>query len=285
MVWIASRPQFDTEDKKLLKFLTTRVGEESAKKTVLLFSLYKYLKSNHIHSPQELETSAYYDEAKTRPVFTAKVARSISSAMKQSGGAGDEAIVLDRAIRGVIRYIQSWLPSPITDTANTVYSYATILKELERMPEVGPFVDIAKEAFVQGTKTAVVTADTLAADAAGPVGAAAVAVPAGIAAFGVVVTHILDDELGEALLASFLIVPFIGPILYKAAGSLGKFGRKAFEHKETVVETTRSLLGDGIADNVDYLIPKMDAEKKGAKRFSTRRRRMVKWRRTRSARR
>jgi hypothetical protein len=282
MVWIATNPPLDADDTKLLKFLSRKVGVKSAKKTVLLFSLYKYLEANKLRTPKEIETSAYYDEAKTRPVFTSKVARSIANLMKQSGGAGDEAIVLDRAIRGMIGYIQSWLPSPITATINEVYSFATILKRFQEMPGVGPFIDIGKEAAVQLTKTAIVTADTVGAEVGGPVGEAAVAIPAAIATFAVVITHVLEDELGEAMLASFLAIPFIGPVLYRAAGSLGRFGRKVFEHKDTIVGTTRTFLGDGIADKVDYYIPNMDANKQGGKRFSTRRRRVSKWRRTRS---
>ena len=293
MVWIAAKPPLDVDDKKLLKFLRVRVGAESAKKTVLLFSLYKYLESNSIRTPKEIEESAYYDEAKTRPVFSPKIARSISSVMKHSGGAvggaGDDAIVLDRIIRGMIGYIQSWLPSPISGTMNNAYSFITILKRFEQMPGVGEFVDIGKEAVVQGTTTAVVGANDIAADVGGPAGAAVVAIPSAIATFGVVITHILDDELGEAMLVSFLAIPFIGPTLYKAAGSLGKFGRKMFEHKSTIVGTTRTFLGDGIADKVDYFIPKMEAEASpvpvtGGKRFSTRRRKISKWKRTRSVR-
>ena len=297
MVWIAESPPYDADDKKLLKFLSYRVGAETAKKTVLLFSLFKYLKSRSIRTPKEIETSAYYDKAKTRPVFTPKLARSIANVMKQSGGAGDDAIVLDRIIRGMIRYIQDWMPSPVSGAINTVYSYATILKQFQNMPGVGEFVDIGKEALVQGTTTVVVGANDIATDVGGPAGAVAVAIPSAIATFAVVITHVLEDELGEALLVSFLAVPFIGPTLYKAAGSLGKVGRKMFEHKSMIVGTTRSFLGDGIADNVDYLIPKMDAENQppaeednptpvtGAKRFSTRRRKVYKWRRTRSAKR
>jgi hypothetical protein len=297
MVWIAENPPYDADDKKLLKFLNDRVGVESAKKTVLLFSLFKYLKSHSIRNPKDIETSAYYDRAKTHPVFTPKLARSISNVMKQSGGAGDDAIILDRIIRGMIRYIQTWMPSPISGAINTVYSQATILKHFEQMPGIGEFIDIGKEALVQGTTTVVVGANDIATDIGGPAGAVAVAIPSAIATFAVVITHVLDDELGEALLVSFLAVPFIGPTLYKAAGSLGKVGRKMFEHKGIIVGTTRSFLGDGMANNVDYLIPKMDAENKpaaeeenpkpvtGAKRFSTRRRKVYKWKRTRSARR
>ena len=295
MVWIAERPPYDADDKRLLKYLRIRMGEQDARKIVKVMSLYKHLESHPIKSAKDIQTLAYYDSGKTRPVFNQKTAKSLFSMMNQSGGAGDEALVLDRVIRGMITFIQGYLPRPITVAADNAYYYATILKRIEQMPGIGPFVDIAKEAVVQVTKTAVVGANDIATDIGGPAGAVAVALPAAIAVGFIVITHLLEDELGEAMLAVFLAIPFVGPTLYKAAGSVGKFGRKVFEHKDTIVGTTRTFLGDGIGDKVSYFIPNLDARKEGAepvaqpvpggKRFSTRRRKLHKWRRTRSARR
>lgn len=304
MVWIAESPKYDADDRRLFKYLEIRMGIFDAKRVVKMFNLYKYLKTKRFKSPDDVETCAYYDSKKTKPIFTRKTAKSIFTLMtKQSGGAGDEAIVLDRAIRGMVGYIQEYLPSPITIVAGNVYSLITFLKRLEEAPGFGPFVDIGKEAVVQATKTLIVGANDLATDVGGPAGAVAVALPAAIATTFVVVTHLLEDELGEALLVSFLAVPFVGPTLYKAAGSLGKIGRKVFEHKNTIVGTTRTFLGDSVGDKVEYLIPRMDAREQpeevpapaptpipagittGAKRFSTRRQKKHKWIRTKSARR
>ena len=284
MVWVQENPRYDENDKKLLKYLRRSLGESESKRIVNVFSLYKYLKNHDIKSAKDIETSAYYDEKKTRPVFSPSQAKKVFSMMKQSGGAGDEAIVLDRAIRGLITFIQGYIPEPIVITANNTYSWVTILKTIEQIPGIGPYVDIGKEAFVQATKTFIVGANDIAADVAGPAGATAVAIPSLIAATFACITYLFDDELGEALLVSFLAVPFIGPTLYKAAGSLGKVGRKVYEHKDTIVGTTRTFLGDDIGDKVEYIIPNMSAKKEGAKRFSTRRRKVHKWRRTRSVR-
>jgi hypothetical protein len=299
MVWIAERPLNNTDDKKLFRYLKVRMGERNANKIVKVLSLYKYIQSQPIRSQKDIETIAYYDAKKTRPVFNRRTAKSVFSLMKQSGGAGDEALVLDRAIRGMITYIQGFLPSPITTAADNAYYYMTILKRVQEMPGLGEFVDIAKEAVLQTTKTLIVGANDVATDIGGPAGAVAVALPAAIAVAFVAITHLLEDELGEAFLVVFLAIPFIGPTLYKAAGSLGKFGRKIFEHKDTIVGTTSMFLGDGVAETVEDFIPNMDARKEpapvsppveapvttGAKRFSTRRRKVHKWRRTRSAKR
>jgi hypothetical protein len=295
MVWIAERPLNSADDKKLFRYLKVRMGERNANKIVKVLSLYKYIQSQPIRSQKDIETIAYYDEKKTRPVFNRKTAKSIFSLMKQSGGAGDEALVLDRAIRGMIAFIQGFLPGPITTAADKAYYYMTILKRVQEMPGFGEFVDIAKEAVLQTTKTLIVGANDVATDVGGPAGAVAVALPAAIAVAFVAITHLLEDELGEAFLVVFLAIPFIGPTLYKAAGSLGKFGRKIFEHKDTIVGTTSMFLGDSVAERVEDFIPNMDARNEqppapvpattGAKRFSTRRRRVHKWRRTRSAKR
>ena len=280
MVWIGENPRYDDNDKKLLKYLRRSIGDSESKRIVNVFSLYKHIKNDEIKSAKDIETSAYYDEKRTRPVFSQSQAKKVFSMMKQSGGAGDEAIVLDRAIRGLITFIQGYVPEPINITVNNTYSWITILKTIEQIPGIGPFVDIGKEAFVQGTKTFIVGANDIAADLGGPAGAAVVIIPSLIATTFASITYLLDDELGEAMLVSFLAVPFIGPTLYKAAGSLGKIGRKVYQHKDTIVATTRTFLGDTIGDNVEYVIPNM-----GGKRFSTRRRKGHKWRRTRSARR
>jgi hypothetical protein len=291
MVWVAERPLNNADDKKLFKYLKVRMGERNANKIVKVLSLYKYIESQPIRSQKDIETIAYYDTKMTRPIFNRKTAKSIFSLMKQSGGAGDEALVLDRVIRGMIGFIQGFLPGPLITAASTAYYYMTILKRIQEMPGIGSFVDIAKEAVLQSTKTLVVGANDVATDIGGPAGAVAVALPAAIAVAFIAITHLLEDELGEALLVVFLAIPFIGPTLYKAAGSLGKFGRKIFEHKDTIVGTTGMFLGDGMAERVEDFIPNMDARKEqvpattGAKRFSTRRRKVLKWRRTRSAKR
>lgn len=291
MVWIAERTSYDNDDKKLFKYLRVRISEQNANKIVKVLSLYKYIQSQPIRSQKDIETIAYYDVKKTRPVFNRRMAKSIFSMMKQSGGAGDEALVLDRVIRGMITFIQGFLPSPITTAADNAYYYMTILKRVEEMPGIGPFVDIAKEAVLQSGKTLVVGANDIATDIGGPAGAVAVALPAAIAVAFIAITHLLEDELGEALLVVFLAIPFIGPTLYKAAGSLGKFGRKIFEHRDTIIGTTSMFLGDSMASNVQYFIPNMEARNEkipvttGGKRFSTRRRKVPKWRRTRSAKR
>jgi hypothetical protein len=282
MVWISESPKYDTDDKKLLTYLRLRMDPSDAEKIVRFLSLYKYINTHPVRSAKELETIAYYDTNKSRPVFNSSIATKLFKRMKQSGGvAGDEALLLDKAIRGMIGYISEYLPYPIQTFGSTAYYYATFLKRAEEMPVFGPYIDIGKEAAVQGTKTFIVGANDIATDIGGPAGAVAVALPAAIATLFVIVTHLLEDELGEAFLVSFLAVPFVGPTLYKAAGSLGKFGQKMFEHKDTIVGTTRTFLGDGIGDQVEYLIPNMN----GSKRFSTRRHKKHKWRRMRSVKR
>lgn len=271
MVWISENPKYDTDDRKLLKYLYLRMNETTAKNVVHMLSLYKYIRSHPVQSAKELETLAYYDTKQTKPVFHPKIAKKLFTLMKQSGGAGDEAVILDRAIRSMIGYVYGYLPIPIQSIGSNAYYYMTILKRAEEMPGFGPYIDIGKEAFVQATKTFVVGANDIATDIGGPAGSVAVAVPAAIATIFVVATHLLEDELGEALLVSFLAVPFVGPTLYKAAGSLGKFGRKLSEHKDSIV----GIFGDRVGE----WIPDMT----GAKRFSTRRHKTHKWKRTRSA--
>ena len=272
---------FDSEDKKLLSYLEKRLDKQCAIRAVSILSINKYIRKHNLNAKQIQDI-----HIDSKPIFSHKQA--VILAKKRGGAmAGDEAIILDKGIRSMITFVQGFVPYPISNTINTAYSYATVLKNVEQIPGVGPFIDIGKEAFIESTKTVVVAANDIAADIGGPVGSTAVAIPAAIATFFIVSTHVLNDELGDAVLVSFLAVPFIGPTLYKAAGSLGKFGRKIAERRDGLVGTTRMLAGEGIADTLDSVIPTLEEPKKeiGGKRFSTRRHKVRKCRRTRSARR
>jgi hypothetical protein len=258
MVWVQENPKYDENDKKLLKYLRRSLGEVESKRIVNVFSLYKYLKNHDIKSAKDIETSAYYDEKKMRPVFSPSQAKKVFSMMKQSGGATlhtispDEAHIYDLAIRDMIEFLQSFIPTSISSTANSLYSDATFLKSLENNPTLGYYIGVGKQIFVEATKTTVSTTTQIANTFAVPTAGVSevIAIPNAIAIFFVVITHVLDDELGEAFVSSLLAIPFIGPVMYKAAGSLGRVANKVI----------------------------------GAKRFSTRRRKVHKWRRTRSVR-
>jgi hypothetical protein len=134
------------------------------------------------------------------------------------------------------------------------------------------------------------------------VAAEAVALPTTIL---VVASHIMDDEMGEAFVAAFLAIPIAGPLLYTASQSVGKVAERVTTRHKDIVGSTRTFMGDEWAKSVDDYIGYLEPTKKesaqmntngfdygtsdknstrrtkeGAKRFSTRRRKPSKWKRS-----
>lgn len=275
MEWVYEDSIKDKRLRKIQSFLETKTGDrEASEKIVKALSLNDFLREHTWKSPSEIKHAI---RMKSKPLFDDRQSRILFRMLKQaggaSGGASDEAVVLDKGIRHIIAYIRQYMPNIVVNMSDLAYPYVTFLKTLQQNSTIGPIVELVKETAVQTTTTGIVTADTLASDIGGPVGVAIVAIPAAIAGVMVVITHVLEDQLGEALLASFLILPFVGPVLYKAAISVGKVARKVSKRKQDIVKTSRMFLGDSVASKVDSVIPTT-----GGKRLSTPRHRYGKWR-------
>jgi len=224
MVWVYEDSIKDTRLRKIQSFLEKKMNSKKiAEKVVKTLSLNDYLREHKWKSAEDIKNSAHI---KSKPIFDDRQSKIIFRMLKQSGGTSDEAVVLDKGIRHLISYVRNYMPNVVVNVSDLAYPYVTFLKTLQSNRTIGPVVQIVKESVVQATTTGIITADTVASDIGGPVGATVVAVPAAVAALMVVITHIMEDELGEAVLASFLILPFVGPILYKAAISVGKVANK-----------------------------------------------------------
>lgn len=270
MDWVYERP---VRYSSVLTYLEKRLKhKQRAERIVRIFSLYTFLKSRPFKTPREIQRSVFYDLKKTKPVFSQSQAERIFRLLKQKGGTSDEALMIDKGVRVLINYIRDFLPAIVLNVSDLSYPYVTLFRTLQENPEFGPFLELAKEIAVQTGTTGIVTADTVASDVAGPVGSLAVALPSAIAGVMVVITHISEDELGEALLASFLILPFVGPILYKAATSVGKVAHKVATRRNDIIQTSRMFFGDEIGNMADMYIPSL-----GGKRFSTQKRKDTKW--------
>jgi hypothetical protein len=253
MAWVYSQPIRDKRIRKIRLYIERRSHDKQLSDRVAkALSLNDFLRENKWNSAKEIQESIFLDNDHKVPVFNEKQSKVIFRMLNQSGGTSDEAVILDKGVRALLGYMREYMPNIVVNVSDLSYPYVTFLKTLQSNPEIGPIIDIAKETAVQMGTTGIVTANTVAAEAAGPVGVAVVAVPAAIAGLMVVLTHIVEDELGEALLASFLILPFVGPILYKTAISTGKIAFK-------------------VSNEYPGLIPF------GGKRLSTQKRSNAKW--------
>lgn len=274
MEWVYDAPIKDKRLRKIQSFLEKKTHDKKASERIVkALSLNDFVREHKWKSSSDIQKSIFYDTSKSKPIFDERQSKILFRLVKQSGGTSDEAVVLDKGIRHLIAYVREYMPNIIVNLSDVAYPYITLLKTLQNNRTIGPVVELLKESAVQTTTTGIVAADAIATDIGGPVGAAIVAIPAAIAGVMVVITHVLEDELGEALLASFLILPFAGPILYKAAISTGKVAKTVSERKGDIVNTSRSLLGDTVANKLNASIPTT-----GGKRLSTLRRRYFKWR-------
>lgn len=269
MYWIYESPLYKKDELEVRRFIEQKTkNKTTAEKATKVLSLRKFLYSHKFESAEDLQNSVFYDTEKTRPVFDKKTAKEVYARLKQKGG--KEHQLTDQAVRSTISYLQTYLPEPLQNLTNNIYSYATVLKWLKKSPFVGPFLDVGLSAFHSATSTAIVTTDVVASDVAGPLGSAAVAIPVLLASATQTAAHIGEDNLGAAVHSLLLGVPFVGIPSQRALSEAEKLIDNASERK---VE----LLNTPIIGSFAKYIP----DKRAGKRFSTRRHKIYKWKRTR----
>lgn len=268
MDWVYETPPHSKGELEVQAFIERKTkNKKIAEKATKILSLRKFLYTHKFKSPKDLQDSIFYDKEKTRPVFDEKTAKKIYETLKQKGG-GDHDLT-DRAVRSGLTYVESYLPEVLQNFTNNVYSYATVLKWLKKTPAAGPFLDLGLSAFHSGTNTAIVTTDTIASEVAGPLGVAVISIPVLLAAATSAATHVSEDNLGDAVHTLLLGVPFVGIPSQRALTEAEKMVNKASERKEDIASIP--LIG-----SIASYIP----DKRGGKRFSTRRHKVYKWKRT-----
>ena len=267
MEWVYETPIHKKDELEVQRFVERKTkNKKIAEKTTKILSLRKFLYTRKFDNAEDLQHSVFYDKEKTRPVFDKTTAKEIYSALKQKGGDHE---LTDKAVRSGISYIQSYLPESLQNFTNNIYSYATVLKWLKKTPSVGPFLDVGLAAFHSGANAAIVTTDVAAADIAGPLGSAVVAIPVLLGAATSAAAHVSEDNLGEAVHTLLLGVPFIGIPSQRALSEAEKMVNKASDVKSDIVNIP-------VIGSIAPYIPD-----KGGKRFSTRRHKVYKWKRTR----
>ena len=272
MEWVYEKAPVSKKQKSIYSYILRKTHDKKlAEKTAKLLSLYDFLQSQDFKNAKEIENAVYLDKHHKHKVFNERTSKAVFRMLSKTGGTAEEAKVIDKGVRAILNYMRNYTPQIVLDVTDTTYPWLTLLGSVQKVPIVGPIVDIATESAVQATTTGMVAADDIGAEVAGPAGSAVVAIPVAIAGLMVVLTHILEDELGEALLAAFLMIPFIGPTLWKAATSAGKMATTIAKKKYELQDVPF------VGPYVDYL---PDIPKEGGKQFSTRRHIHSKWRKT-----
>ena len=212
MVWVYDDSPFTADEQKVFKFLRKRTkNAKVAERAVKMLSLYAYLRSHKVRSAKHLEHLAFYDKEHTRPIFNEKTAKVVFKSLKQRGGTSATHPATDALIRDSIGYIQSWLPDLVTGPANSLYGMVTgpLVSIEESMPLIRTVLKLVKVT----TKVGDSAISNIASNMGGAVGEAIVAFPLAIAGASVAVTSVLEDDLGGAVAVISGAVPFVGSIL------------------------------------------------------------------------
>jgi hypothetical protein len=211
MVWIYESPPFTKREIRAYKSIRRKLKDKVfIDKLIKMISLYIYLKRSRFNTPKEIVESAYYDKAKTLPIFNESNAKHILKSLRQKGGDSHYPF-MDTAVKGILR---DYTPSTISNPTSSVYGLVT--GTVETLKNNIPFADLAVEAVQLASELGVTTASGLGEAIAGPVGALVVAPFTAIATAISTTLSAGEGDLGGAVAHMVNWVPFVGIVLSKA---------------------------------------------------------------------
>lgn len=268
MVWIYDSP-FTKREEAAYTVLKKRFKKyDLAKETVKILSLTAFLRSQKFKTPREIQESAFFDKAKTDPIFNEKTAKLVLKGLKKKGGAESKYPFFDFTLKNNISTLVSYLPDFLQYPLRNIYSLLT--NPVLTFKENVPLADLVLDAIHGATETGITTTSDVAEAIGGPVGAAVVT-PA-IAVAGAVASGVamLEQDTGQAVAHMVNTVPLLG-------SALGK-GMTQTEHMVKTLEDHPEVAG--LLPFVDTYVNSKAAQAAG-KRFSTQRHKHTKWPKTR----
>ena len=268
MEWVYDKP-FTEKEKRAYEVLKKRFKSyDIAKETVKLISLTAFLRKRSFKSASEIQKAAFYDKAKTKPIFNEKTAKQVLKGLKQKGGESKYPFV-DFTIKNNISNVVSYLPDIIETPLRNIYSLVTT--PVLTLKENVPLADLALDAIHGATETGITTAADVGEAAGGPVGAAIVAPFVAVAGAAASTVAMLEQDTGQAAAHMVNVIPLFG-------SALGK-GLTQTEHIVKTLEDHPNVASylPFVSDYVGSKTPTPTA----GKRFSTQRHKYNKWQRTR----
>jgi hypothetical protein len=263
MVWVYETPPSSKKEKEFHRHLKRALKSEAhAERTAKLIGLYLFLRDHHFKSAKEIEESAFYDKAHTKPIFDEKSSRKVFNALKQRGGESNYPFT-DTLIRGVLR---DYTPSVIGTPVGSVYG--TITGTVDGIKNSIPFADLFVAMLHSGTEVGITTAGDVAEGVGGPVGAAVIVPFTAAAAAVTSAISILDGDLGQAVAHFANFVPVMGSALGKGMTKGEELAKKLKDHPT-------------LASFVPYMTEyHSKLVQVAGKRLSTTKRKHTKWNRT-----
>ncbi len=268
MVWIYESP-FTKREEAAYAVLKKRFKEyDLAKETVKLLSLTSFLRSQKFRSISEVQQSAFYDKAKTKPIFTEKTAKLVLKGLKKRGGGESKYPFIDFTVKNNVSQLVSYLPDGLQYPVRNIYSLLT--SPVLTFKENVPLADLALDVLHGATETGVTTAEDAAEAIGGPIGAAIVTPFVALAGAAASTVAMLEQDTGQAVAHMVNVVPLFG-------SALGK-GMTQTEHMVKTLESHPEI-ASVIPFVNDYIGSKTPSV--AGKRFSTQRHKYSKWQRTR----
>jgi hypothetical protein len=269
MVWVYDTPFTKREEAAYLVLKKRFKNYDLAKETVKLLSLTSFLRSQQFKTVKEVQHSAFYDKAKTRPVFTEKTAKQILKGLKKRGGGESKYPFIDFTVKSGIAKLVSYLPDFIQYPLQNIYSLLT--NPVLTIKENVPLADLALDVVHGATETGVTTAADAAEAVGGPIGAAVVTPIIALAGAAASTVAILEQDTGQAVAHMVNVVPLFG-------SALGK-GLTQTEHMVKSLENHPTIAS--AVPLVNTFMESQAAQANGGKRFSTQRHKYTKWQKTR----
>lgn len=268
MVWVYDTP-LNEKEKRAYEVLRKRLKNyDLAKETVKLISLTAFLRKHKFKSAKEVQESAFYDSAKTKPFFTEKAAKEVLKGLKHKGGQSKYPFI-DFTVKNNISSLISYLPDFIEYPLRNIYALLT--EPVLTFKENVPLIDLALDAIHGATETGVTTAADTAEAVGGPIGAAVATPFVALAGAAASTVAMLEQDPGQAVAHMVNVVPLFG-------SALGK-GLTQTEHMVETLEKNPAIASFVPLVN-DYVASKAPPATAG-KRFSTQRHKYNKWQKTR----
>lgn len=266
MVWVYETPPSSAKEREFHRHLKRALKSDAhAERTAKIISLYFFLRAHHFRTAKEIQESAFYDKAHTKPIFNEKTARKVLIALKQRGGESNYPFT-DTLVRGVLR---DYTPEVISSPVGSVYG--TITGAVDGVKNIIPFADLFIAMLHSGTELGITAAGDVAEGVGGPVGAAIIIPFTAAAAAVTSAISILDGDLGQAVAHFSNFVPVVGSALGKGLTKGEELAKKLKAHP---------TLAGFVPYMTEYHAKLDNVVQAAGKRLSTMKRKHTKWNRT-----
>lgn len=223
MAWIYGDPPFPKKEKEVYVKLNRKLKDrELSEKIIKLWSLFIFLRKTRFNSWKEVQESAYFDDAKTQPVFDDKTAKAVYRLLQKKGGS--QYPFVNRAIEDTLQKLGNVLPEIISEPIAFVYNGASGIFTSAR--DAIPFADLVLEMGKSGASVANVTIENIAGAFGGAPGEILAFMLTFMIASAAASVHFLERDFGGAIEQMFRALPVVGTTLQTMLQKGEAFGSK-----------------------------------------------------------